>query len=336
MSNPFLKSNTSSGTANIKVNNLKPNVQGNITVPLTSLPDCAITTPASGEVLFYNGAIWEDAIVSDVIPIPYLATDHDVTLTNLQNKDVLSYNTSTNKWDNKSVLDHANIPTIAHTTLSNIGTNTHAQIDIHIAASSGVHGVTGNVIGTTDTQILTNKTIDSTTNTVSADKLHSATTSIDVHSATAPSVNQALIATSSSAATWQQVDHANLANIGVNTHSQIDLFISSKSQSGGLCSLDSSSLVPLTNIPALSESKVTNLTTDLANCEKTSNKGAASGYCPLDSSSSVPSANLPSTSLQSLSNMNISSPLIGQVLVSYIDPSIPQMAVLTSSGIYTY
>lgn len=36
----------------------------------------------------------------------------------------------------------------------------------HIAASSAVHGVTGSVVGTSDTQTLTNKTIDFNSNTV--------------------------------------------------------------------------------------------------------------------------------------------------------------------------
>ena len=39
-----------------------------------------------------------------------------------------------------------------------------------------------------------------------------------------------------------------MSNIGTNTHSQIDSFISSKSQANGLCSLNASSQVPLNNI----------------------------------------------------------------------------------------
>lgn len=49
--------------------------------------------------------------------------------------------------------------TINHLNLINIGSNSHADIDTHIGASSTVHGATGEVVGTTNTQTLTNKSI---------------------------------------------------------------------------------------------------------------------------------------------------------------------------------
>jgi hypothetical protein len=50
------------------------------------------------------------------------------------------------------------VTTRSHTSLSDIGTNTHAQIDSHVAATAA-HGATGAVVGTTNAQTLTNKTL---------------------------------------------------------------------------------------------------------------------------------------------------------------------------------
>ena len=75
-------------------------------------------------------------------------------------------------------------------------------VDNH-ASTTATHGATGAIVGTTNTQTLTNKTITDTTNNVMAKSLKSATTTVDVSAATAPSSGQVLVATSSTAATWQ-------------------------------------------------------------------------------------------------------------------------------------
>ena len=61
------------------------------------------------------------------------------------------------------------------------------------------------------TQTLTNKTATATSNNIAAKSLHSATTVVDVVSATAPTSGQVLTATSGTAATWQTPGAASAA-----------------------------------------------------------------------------------------------------------------------------
>jgi hypothetical protein len=85
-----------------------------------------------------------------------------------------------------------------------------------IAVTNG-NGVAGNptldigsdVVTLTSAQALTNKTITDATNNVTANGLRSATTTVGVSAATAPSANQILRATSGTAATWQDLSAAN-------------------------------------------------------------------------------------------------------------------------------
>lgn len=68
---------------------------------------------------------------------------------------------------------------------------------------------TDTLVGRATTDTLTNKTITDSSNDVTANALHSATTTVDVSSATAPTAGQILTATGSTSAVWQTHDTAN-------------------------------------------------------------------------------------------------------------------------------
>ena len=73
------------------------------------------------------------------------------------------------------------------------------------------------VVGDTSTQTLTNKTLTDATNTITANGLRSATTTVSVSSATAPSSGQVLTATGSTTATWQTPTTGGTSLAGLTT-----------------------------------------------------------------------------------------------------------------------
>ena len=119
-------------------------------------------------------------------------------------------------------------PTFASETLTNttnqliLGTTNTTTISSLAPSGSRIYTISdagGNDTFTMNdaTQSLTNKTLDSTTNTIAADKLHSATTSITISSATAPTSGQVLTATSSTSADWQTPSSGGVTTFSAGT-----------------------------------------------------------------------------------------------------------------------
>jgi len=93
--------------------------------------------------------------------------------------------------------------TLNHTFLVNGGTNTHTQIDTHIGASAGVHGISGTIVESDAIQTLTNKNITDTTNIVSVTQLGTAGSDIILSGAVAPIIGNFLTASDTTTILWQ-------------------------------------------------------------------------------------------------------------------------------------
>lgn len=162
--------------------------------------------------------------------------------------------TVTRGADGTTAVAHALGATVEH----GVSARDYREPQEHIAASSGVHGISGAVVGDTDTQTLTGKTL------------------------TTPTVNgAALSGTLSGSPTFSGTpvfsgnpNFSGQPTVSDFTNAQHDHSAANK---GG-------------NIP---QASVTGLTAALAAKEATANKGAASGYAGLDSSARLVMAQMP-------------------------------------------
>lgn len=101
-----------------------------------------------GDYAIYNGSTWEKADTTDAV----------ATVFGRSGNVVAAINDYTWAQIDKTTSSIADITTKSHTALTDIGTNTHAQIDTHLS-STAAHGATGAVVGTTNTQTLSSKTL---------------------------------------------------------------------------------------------------------------------------------------------------------------------------------
>lgn len=97
---------------------------------LDEFDDVQIATPVNNQVLKYDSASgkWKNADYTEILSLTGLS---DVVITTPASGQVLRHN-GTN-WVNVQ---------LAHSDLSGTGTNTHAQIDSHLASASSPHGAT--------------------------------------------------------------------------------------------------------------------------------------------------------------------------------------------------
>ena len=141
-------------TSNIKVNNNKEKAFGNISVPLSSCPDVAVSAPTSAQQLTHNSTLSQWTDTTPATMTTSLSALTDCSISDPVDNDFLKYDSTSDKWVNQGVTvdtsfasmtdTNINTPsnnqaliynstasweneTIDHTVnVANVGTNTHA------------------------------------------------------------------------------------------------------------------------------------------------------------------------------------------------------------------
>jgi len=112
--------------------------------------------------------------------------DPDTALEEIVDVSAVSTNTLTivRGRDGSSGVAHSAGAAVRHMAIG----RDYREANLHIEAASGVHGLTGSVVGTTDTQTLTNKTIDTASNTITGAATLTGTQTLTNKTLTSPTI----------------------------------------------------------------------------------------------------------------------------------------------------
>jgi len=223
---------------------------------LSGLTDTSISSPTTGQSLNWDGSSWINTTPATGV------TDHGL-LTGLGDDDHPQYVLSSTNNALSSLVTSVEGSTVSlssyiaanegtwstdndttdHTALSNIGTNTHAQIDSHISDITKHFTVAsidhGSIAGLGDNDHP--QYVLSSTNSA----LSSLVTSVE---GSTVSLSSYIAANES---TWSTdndtTDHTALSNIGTNTHAQIDSHIADITKHFTVASIDHGSIAGLSD-----------------------------------------------------------------------------------------
>jgi len=123
--------------------------------------------------------------------------DPDTALEEIVDVSAVSTNTLTivRGRDGSSGVAHSAGAAVRHMAIG----RDYREANTHIEAASGVHGVTGSVVGTTDTQTLTGKTIDTASNTITGAVTLTGTQTLTNKTLTSPTLTTPALGTPSAA-----------------------------------------------------------------------------------------------------------------------------------------
>lgn len=204
---------------------------------------------------------------------------------------------------------------IVHQNLSGAGTNTHAQIDTHIASTSNPHTVSKSQVGLADVENLKVNLV-ATTAPVATDDSGSGYTVGSRWFDVTNDKEYACLDSTATSAVWRRTDisdHVDLSNIGSNTHAQIDTHIADATKhriindaGTSATELWSASKIDsdLSGKSATGHTHVAANVTDFssaADARITAQKGNANGLATLDGTSKIPTSQLPALAITDVS-----------------------------------